>query len=114
MAKKHLRLKTSVGMSEKEALELLSTAQSRVTGAFDAIRNRIFEMTSKGQHYGLIQAETVSGEKLSPPDCKKVVSGINTDLKRRGFKYSIRYIPAREGFLFVPLAKIEEFFSVKS
>lgn len=105
-----ITIKTFAQLSEKEAYELLAMSAGRGTSPSEPIRQKILDLISKGQRYGIVMAETAEKEKLDAAECKKIVIAINLSFKKTATPYGIRYVPAKDGFLFVPAEKIAEMF----
>lgn len=108
--KQSIAVRSYAQLSEKEAYELLAMASGRGTSPSEPVRQRILDLISKGQRFGIVMAETAAKEKLDAAECKKIVIAINLSFKKTGTPYGIRYIPNKDGFLFVPIEKINEMF----
>ncbi len=109
MGKRLVNVKNFSQLSEKEAFALLQMASSRSGGIFESVRMKILELIGLGQNYGIVYAETASKEKLDNSECKKIVSSINNTFERNNVKHRIRYVPSKDGFLFMPEEKITAF-----
>lgn len=110
---KRLKVKSSRGIGEKEAMALLLTAATRRGGQLEKIRDEIFKLVLNGQHFGQVTAENPDGEALSDVDKKKIVTVMNADFKKRSYAYRIRYVASVNGIVFAPLAKMKELFGTR-
>lgn len=104
--KKKILVKTFSSVSEVEARGLLQMVLGRAHSIVEPIRNRMLELISKGQRYGLVSAEDADHNPLSPEDSKKYAVQLNLNMKKSGFE--VRYISPRDSFLFVPTEKFKE------
>lgn len=113
MARKRLTVKTARALSEREALALLQTAATSKTGLLEAIKNEIFTRVSKNENFGIVIPAGPNGEKITDAERKNGTTMINSDFRKRAFQYAVRYVPSHEGWVYAPLAKIEELFGKK-
>lgn len=106
ITKKKIQVKTFTSISEKEARDLILMTSGRPDALIDPIRNKMIDLISKGQRYGLVTAEDVDKQPISLEDAKKLAVMLHVSFKKSG--YAVKYIPSKNSFLYVPTEKLTE------